>query len=59
MISFGIAASQAANLPITEIWWNIPAAIAYQLAFCYWQSQGSSLLVDNRSKIRAVLCRTT
>jgi hypothetical protein len=59
MISFGIAAAQAARLPITDIWWNVPAAVAYQLAFAYWQSQGSSFLIDNRAKIRAALCPRT
>jgi hypothetical protein len=59
MISFGIAAAQAARLPITDIWWRIPAAITYQLAFAWWQSQGSDFRVDNRAKIRAALCPKT
>lgn len=56
MIGFGMAAAAAARVPITEIWWDMPAAVAYQLAFAWWQAQGASYLVDDRSKIRAALC---
>lgn len=59
MISFGIAAAAAAKIPITEIWWNIPAAVVYQLAFAYWQSQGADFVVDRRERIRAALCPIT
>lgn len=59
MISFGMAAAAAARLPITEIWWNVPAAIAYQLAFVWWETQGNNFRIDKREEIRAALCRKT
>lgn len=52
-----MAAAAAARVSIDQVWWDMPAAIAYQLAFAWWQAQGESYVVDDRLKIRAALCR--
>jgi hypothetical protein len=51
LIAVATCVYAVSGIAFNDALWNIPAALAYQLHFLYWQRQGHGFGRDNRRQI--------
>jgi hypothetical protein len=57
MIAIATTVCPLARMPLVEVLWQLPAAIAYQIYYLHWQREGRELRTDDRDDIRRSLCQ--